>query len=140
MAVLNGVVEEGVELIVLALGERVELVVVTLCASKGHPEKSRRRRVYPVHDRLDAELLRVDAPFLVDLCVAVKARGDEGFEGRGLRGEEIRVEQITGELPNGELIERHVFVERVDDLVMVFLDRMWRIDAISVRVGITGDI
>ena len=81
---LVDVVEEGEEPVVVALGDRVVLVVVALGTADRQAEEDRARRVDPVDDRLDPELLDVDAPFLVDLRVAMKAGGDPLAE-RGCR-------------------------------------------------------
>ncbi len=81
---LIDIVEEGEEPVILALGERVILVVVALGAADRQAEEDRARGVDPVDDRVDPELLDVDAPFLVDLRVAVKTGGDPLGE-RGIR-------------------------------------------------------
>src|SRR5208282_1205397 len=64
---LIDVVEESEELVIVALRERIVLVVVALGASDRQSQKDRARGIDPVHDRLDAELLDVDPAFLVDL-------------------------------------------------------------------------
>ncbi len=56
------VVEEGEKLVILALGDRVVLVVVALGAADRQPEKDRARRVDAIDDRIDAKLLDVDPP------------------------------------------------------------------------------
>ncbi len=57
-------------------------MVVALAATDGEAEPNRAGRVDAVHDRLDAELLDVDAAFLVDLRVAVEAGGHALPQGR----------------------------------------------------------
>ena len=131
--VLHRVVEEGEHLVVLALCERVELVVVTLRAGEGDAEKHRRRGVHAVHHRLDAELLRVNAAFLIDLRVAMKARGDLLLQRR------VR-QQIARELPDGELVEAQVAVERINDPIAVFPNLPRRVNAVAVRVGVTRGV
>ena len=57
------------------------------------PSKTRAGRVDAVDDRLDAELLQVDAAFLVDQRVAVKAGGDPLLQrrvGQQVAGESVR--------------------------------------------------
>ena len=76
VAVLEGVVEEGQEPVILLLCDRVELVVVALGAPDGQTQKRGAGRVDAVDDRLDAELLGVNAAFLVDLGIAMEARGN----------------------------------------------------------------
>ena len=94
------VVEEGEEPVVLALADRVVLVVVALRAADRQAEQDRARRVDPVDDRLDPELLDVDPPFLVDRRVAVEPGGDPLAE-RGARP------QVAGDLVDREPVERH---------------------------------
>ncbi len=101
---LLAAVEEGEELVILALLQRIELVIVTLAAADRQAEKNRAGRVGAIDDRLDAELFEVDAAFLVDLRVAMEAGGDALLNGR------VR-QQIAGQLLDDELIERHVAVE-----------------------------
>ena len=73
---LVGVVEEREQLIELALRDRIVLVIVAAGAAHRQPQKRRAGRADPIDHGLDAKLLRVGAPFLVDQRVAVKARGD----------------------------------------------------------------
>ena len=49
-------------------------------------------------------------------------------------------QQITRELPDGELVERQVAVERVNDPVAVFPNLPRRVYAVAVRVGVTGGV
>ena len=79
---LVGVVEEGEELVILALRDRIELVVVALAAADRQAQEDDAGGVDAIDDRLDAELLEVDAAFLVDLRVAVEAGGDLLLERR----------------------------------------------------------
>ena len=109
---LVGVVEEGEELVVLALRQRVVLVVVALGAADRQAEPDRRRRVDAVDDRLDAELLLVDAALVVGQRVAVEAGGQ-------LLREAGAGQQVAGQLLDGELVERQVAVEGADDPVAV---------------------
>ena len=51
-------------------------MVVALGTAHGQTQEDGARRVHPVDDRLDPELLDVDAPFLVDLGVAMEPGGD----------------------------------------------------------------
>ena len=51
-------------------------MVVALGAADRQAEEDRAGRVDPIDDRLDAELLDVDAAFLVDRRIAVKPGGD----------------------------------------------------------------
>src|SRR5262245_11583865 len=78
------VVEERDKLVVFALLERVELVIVALGAANCQTEERRSRRIESVINRIDAELFEVNPAFLVNRGVAVKARGDFLF-GSGIR-------------------------------------------------------
>ena len=71
------VVQEGEHPVVLFLRERVELVVVALGALDRQAEDALADGVHAVEHRLHAELLGVDAAFLVDHRVAQEAGGDE---------------------------------------------------------------
>src|SRR5262249_48968918 len=110
---LVDVVEEREQPVIVALAGWIVLVVVALGAADGQPEKDRARGIDAVDDRLDPELLDVDASLLVDLRIAMKPGGD------ALRECCVLV-QIAGELVDGELIERHIGVEGGDDPVAVF--------------------
>src|SRR5205814_9054363 len=96
-------------------------------------QENRRRRVDTVHHRLNAELLRVNATFLIDLGVAMETSGNLLPDGR-LR------KQIAGELPDGKLVERQVLIERADYPVAVLPNRTRRVDGIAVRVRVTGRV
>ena len=74
------VVEEGEELVILALGDRVVLVVVALGTADRQTEEDRPGRVDAIDDRIDAELFDVDPPLLVDQRIAMKAGGDARAE------------------------------------------------------------
>src|SRR5262245_9724009 len=110
------VIEEGEELIILALTYRVVLVVVALSTTDRQAQKHGAGRVDPIDDRLDAELFDIDPPFLVDRRIAVEPGCDPLRERRaGL--------QITGDLIDDESIEWHVGIERGDHPIAVFPDR-----------------
>jgi hypothetical protein len=73
---LIGVVEECKQLIIFALAYGIKFVVVALGAADGQAKKDRPGRVDPVDNRFDPELLQVNAAFLIDQGIAVKATGD----------------------------------------------------------------
>src|SRR5262249_21754168 len=108
MAVMLAAVEEGEKLVILPLGKGVELVVVTLRATQREAEEDRGRRVDTIEDRLDAELLGINAAFLIDLRVAMEPSRD-------LLPERRVGQQIARELPNGKLVERQILIEGVND-------------------------
>ena len=95
---LVDVVEEGEELVVFALRDRVELVVVARAQPTVRPRKTVPVVSHAVDDRLDAELLAVDAAFLVDRRVAVEAGGDQllAVVGFGSRSPASLLDRRTG--------------------------------------------
>ena len=84
MAVFHRVVEEGEKLVILALADGIELVVMTLRAAHGQAEENRAESVHAIHHRFDAELLWVDAALLIDLRVPVES-GRNLLRDRGTR-------------------------------------------------------
>ena len=86
--------------------------------------------VHAVEHRLHAELLGIDAAFLVDHRVAQKAGGDDLV----LRGVG---QQVAGELLDDELVVGQVAVEGVDDPVAVEPDeaRLVLLEAVGVGVA-----
>ena len=73
---LVGVVEERHELVILAVRDRVVLVRVALGAADRQAEPDGAGGADAVDHGVEAELQRVDAAFLVEHRVAVKAGGD----------------------------------------------------------------
>ena len=127
------VVEEGKELVILPLAERVELVVVALTTADREAEPDAAGGVHAVNNRIDAELLQVDAALLVDHRVAMET-------GRGQLVRSRVRQQVAGELFDGETVKRHVGVEGIDHPVAIFPDRPAGVDGVAVRVGIAGGI
>ncbi len=125
------VVEKGEELVVIALGDGIEFVSVTLGATHGESQPDRPRGVDPVDHGLDPELFAVRAAFLVDEGVAVEGGGDPlrlGGVGK----------QIARELFDRELIEGEVVVEGLDDPVAERPHVTVAVDGVSVGVGVAG--
>ncbi len=91
--------------VILFLRERIELVVVALRALDGEAENAFADGVHAVEHRLHAELLGIDAAFLVDHRVAQKAGGHDLIL-RGVR------QQIAGDLLDDELVVRQIAIER----------------------------
>ena len=109
---IRALIEEGVELEVLIDRERIVFVRVALRTGHRGAHPHREGRVHAVDDRRVAEFLVVRAAFVLRHRVAMKRRGDELVVRR------IR-QQIARVLLDGELIERHVRVQRTDDPVAV---------------------
>ena len=127
------VVEEGQQPVVVALRDRVELVVVALAAADGQAEPDAAGGVDAIDDGLDAELFHIDAAFFVNEGVAVEAGGDALAPG-GVR------QQVAGQLLDRELVERQVGVQGGEYPVAVRPDRPRRIDAEAVAVGVPGQV
>ena len=103
-------VEVGRQAVVVALRNRVELVVVTLRAAERQTEPQRAYCVCSVEDVVDARFFFVPTALTVCHVVAMKARGEP------LLGSRVR-KQVSGKLLDRKLVERHVGVERGDDPV-----------------------
>ncbi len=73
---LIAAVEESEKLVILALGQRIEFVIVALTAADGQTKKDGPGRIGAIDDGLDAELFLIDAALFVFLRVAMKTRGD----------------------------------------------------------------
>ena len=101
------IVEEGLHRVEVLRGEGIELVIVAATAVEGlaHPDGS--RRLHAVGRVFGQKLLRDDAALLIEHVIAMKPRGDLLIQ-RGPR------QQIPRDLLDGELIERHVRIERLD--------------------------
>ena len=130
---LVGVVEVRHQAIVLAVGDRVVLVRVALCAAHGHAQEHRARRRDPVGHRVEAELEGVDAALLVQHRVAVEA-GRHAVVGRRVG------EHVSRELLDDELVERHVGVERADDPVSIRPDAARAVLLVAVAVGVAREV
>ena len=131
---LVDVVEEGEELVILALRDRVVLVVVALGSSR---PSGRGRRSPVVFTRSTTDSTRncsrsIPPSWLIGV-LRWKPVATFCVE-RGVRAE------VAGELVDGELVERHVAVQGVDDPVAVLPDRARGVDAVAVRVGVAGQV
>ena len=106
---------------------------VALGACGRQPEPRSAGGAHTIDHREVAELERIDAPFLVDHRVAVEAGGND-VVGRGAG------QEVAGDLPNRELVERHVVVERTNHPVSIRPDRPLTILLVAVCVGVAGEI
>ncbi len=108
-------------------------MVMALGALDGQAEDPLADAVHAVEHGLHAELLGIDAPFLVDHRIAEEARGDElVLAGAG--------EQVAGDLLDDELVIREVPVQGVDDPIAVGEDLPGLVLLVAVRVGITSGV
>jgi len=130
---LRDAVEEVVELVVLALGERVVLVVVALGALDGRAEEDRAEGVHPVGDVLVEVLVGVGTPLGARHAIAVEGRGHPLVEGG-------RGQQVAGKLVDDEPVEGLVGVEGLDDPVAVLPHGAGRVGVVAVAVGEPGEV
>ena len=126
-------VEERIKLVVLLLRDRVVLVGVAFRTAHRQSHPNLHRRVHPVTNRLSAKFLVVGAALGVRLGIAMKRRCEQLVTCR-LR------QQVTGQLLDGELVVRHVLIERLYHPVAIFPDHSQRIRAVAGRVRVTGEI
>ena len=123
-------VEVGVELVKLALRDRVVFVIVAAGAAEREAEPRLAGGVHAVDDRL-REPLRLDASALaIQPRVAVKT-GRDFLRQRGVG------QQIAGELLDGKLVERLIAVVGADDPVAPrpHEARAVALEAVAVRVA-----
>ena len=133
IAGLRGVVEEGGQLVKLALRERIELVVVADRAA-GRQAQPDLRGGFGAVAVVEHEIFFVDrAAFAGGDVAAIEARGDLLIE-RAIR------QQVAGQLLDRELIERHVAVEGVDDPIAIGPDLAVVVDVDAVRVAVAGHV
>ena len=130
---LIDVLEEREHRIVVAGGNRIELVVVTACAIERQSEKGGAKGGDAVGDVGDTVLLFDDAALLVLVVQAVEGGGE------ALRFGRIR-QQVARELPGGELVEGKIFVERLDHPVAVSPHGAGPVHLVAVGVSVAGQI
>jgi hypothetical protein len=106
---------------------------MALGATDRQPQKGLADGVDAINYALDAELFGIDAALLIEHRVAQKTRGHAGLQ-RRLR------QQIARQLFDRELIERHVFVERVDYPVAIWPDRARAVFFEPVGVGVSRGV
>ena len=103
---------------------------VALRAIHRQTEKRLAHGVYAINQTFDAKLFGINGAFLVAHRIAQKSRGDFLIE--------CRIgQQVSGQLLDGELIERHVLIHCLDDPITIRPNRARLIFFKSVRVGIT---
>ena len=130
---LLGVVQEGHQLVVLAMLDRVVFVRVALGAADSQAQPRGAGGGHPVGHRMETELQRIDAALLIEHRVAVESRGDE------LVSRRIR-KQVSRQLLHGEPVERHVGVEGADHPVAPGPDAPGAVFFVAVGVGVPGEV
>ena len=130
---LRHCVEEGKQSVKLVLRNRVILVIVAARASDGEAEPDSAGRLDAIDDVLDLRLGGDRTALPVEHVVAVEAGGDELAERR-------LGQQVAGELLDGELVERHVAVQRIDDPVAPMPLVACAVGLEAVGVGVAGGV
>ena len=133
VASVGGVVEEGVELIILVVRNRIVFVRVAFSAIQCEAKPRGAHRRDAILHRLHAILFFIATALVVQLGVAVEAGGD-------LLGQRWLRQEIAGELIDGELVEGLVPVEGIDDPFTVRPDGTRQIHLIAVGVGVARQI
>ena len=128
-----GVVQEGEQPVVLGVGDRVELVGMTLGALDGQPEHRLANAVEAIEHLRHAELLGHDGPFFVDHAVAEEAGGDQLI----LRG---MGQEVAGDLLDQELVVGHVGVVSPHDPIAPDPLLAGQVFLVAVGVGVTGGV
>ena len=108
-------------------------MIVTATAANRQAEPNGASRLDAVHDILDARLFRDPAPFAVERMIAMKSGRDFLVERR------VR-QQVARKLLDGELIERHVRVDRANRPISPRPHRARAVSLIPVRVGVPRGI
>ena len=126
-------IEVGVELVVVLLADRVELVVVALRAGEGQAQDGFAQRLHAVRVVVE-QVLRGDRATLVGVhVVALEARRDQ----LGVR--RVRHE-VAGELLEQEAVVGLVVVEGLDDPVAPEPEVATAVDGEAIGVGVAGRI
>ena len=126
-------VKEGEELVILADGEGVVLVVVTLGATEGGAQPDGAEGVDAIDDLFVVVLGGIGAGLQVEGRVALEAGGDFLLEG-GIG------EEIAGELFEGKLVEREVGVEGLNHPVAVGPHGAEFVPLVAFGIGVAGGI
>ena len=124
-------IEERREAVVVALAERVELVVVAAAAIEGEGQPDGSGRLGHVHDVIDPVFLGDAAAFSVDGMIAQKGGGEPLFVG-GCR------QEVARNLPDGEFIPALVAVERADHPVAPRPHGAHAIALVAIGVRVAG--
>ena len=110
LSLFRNVVEKGVELIKIALGNGIVFVVMTPRATDCESHPNSRGGLDPVGHILDEEFFRDDPALVVDSMIAIESCR------KPLVVSWIR-KQVARELLDRKLVERHVLIQGLDDPV-----------------------
>ena len=128
-----GVVQEGKQAVVIALRQRVVLVVVALGTSERQPHPDGRGRADPVDHGMEAKLERIDPALFVEHRVAVKSRGHDLIARRV-------GQHVARQLLDRKLVERQIAIQRRDHPVAIGPDDARFVFLVAIGVGIAGEV
>ena len=103
--------------VIVALRNRIVLVIVTTSAAHGQPQQARAQR----GDHIFQLVVAVPLEFLFGLNDVFHSRHEKAGGGTCLRV--VGLQQITGDLPADKLIVRHILIQGLDDKVTVVVGR-----------------
>ena len=106
---------------------------MALCTADGESKPRGCSGANPVDHGEITKLQRINAAFLVDHGVAMKARGND-VVGCGIW------QQVAGELPGSELIQRHTVVDCSNHPIAIHPDRAFAVFLIAIGIGVAGQI
>ena len=127
------VVEVGEQAVVVALRERIILVIVALRTLQRGPKPDCTRGVHAVDDLVDAALLRLGAGFHIRRCAAMKAGCDDLLRSRV-------GQQIACDLLNGKLVEGQVRIQRIHHPIAIAPDAAQIVALKPVGVRVTRQV
>ena len=128
-----GLVEDCVELVIVLDGDRIVLVRMALGTPHRQSHPNLQRRIDTVFHGRDSELLIIGSPFVIAQGRAMKSRRDT-LSHRGT------FKQISGELFDGELIVRHIVVERMDHPIAIGPKIPCQILLVPFGIGVASQI
>jgi hypothetical protein len=113
--------------------DRVILVRMALSTADRHAQPDRARRIDAIDDGIKTEFQRIDPAFLVDHRIAMEAGGDP-LPDRRFR------QHVAGQLLDGELIERHIRIDGLNDPIAIGPHRAGSVFLVAVGVGISCQV
>ena len=126
-------IEHGEQSVVVIQRNRIVLVIVTPGAGHRQTEPRGGCRFHLIEDVLDAVLFRDPSAFAIDHMVPVEPGGNPLRDGR-------IGNHVACELFNGELIVRHVVIERLHHPIAPRPHGSRLIALVTIRVRISRDV
>ena len=129
----SDLVEDREDLEVLLLADRIVLVVMALGARHRQAHPDLEGGVHAIDHGDVAELLVVGPPFGVGQRVAVEGGGENLIHAR-------IGQHVAGNLLQGEAVEGHVAVDRLDDPIAELPDGSRLILGVAVGIGVASQV